>query len=546
MARPSTAAIRLLPGEREPVYVATTGNITLAGIQTIDGAPGGAGRRVLARLQTNKKENGIYTMNAGIWQRAPDARNSRAINKGVTVHVQAGDTLAGNVYVFRTLDPNIGDDEIEVELYLSEAIVDQVNTALSDALSQIGDALASALGTIGATVVADYGSRAIVEATVVPAETTFFRTAGYYAPGDGGHGLYSEVDEDPESALAIEDAGGRFFASAEVDHFSARLCGVKANGIDDDTEALRKFAIAVRGKRGTLPVGLMKTTSDPSNPVLEIDAAYPLIIEGEGGNRGNGEPGGSIIFNTGTGHCILGDNSDHAAADRKIILRQFVVRGQANSRHNVWFRDFYGLRLEHLDVQSAGWDNVRWDRCFNSEIFDLFSSNAKRRGLILDSAANCVDVIGGVIASNDRSGVGYANMELNALVTTEENNGVNIIGVDLSPYTIALYGLIVKKTHGLVIQGCDFELPREGGDCLYADDTVRGMTLAGNMFSGRCYLEEAKDCMVLPNTFYGGDGELSVLTTDESDNVGVAAQFLWSGSSETLTGPGVYKIGREP
>ena len=50
MARPATAAVRLLTGEREPMRLATTDNITLYGLQTIDGVPAEVGITVAGAL----------------------------------------------------------------------------------------------------------------------------------------------------------------------------------------------------------------------------------------------------------------------------------------------------------------------------------------------------------------------------------------------------------------------------------------------------------------------------------------------------------------
>ncbi|MFB9978713.1 hypothetical protein ACFSQQ_19300 [Mesorhizobium kowhaii] len=90
MARPATAAVRLLTGEREPVRLATTGNIILSGLKTIDGVLTEVGDRVLVKNQADATTNGIYTASAGQWYRAADARTSRTMQKGTTVYVQEG------------------------------------------------------------------------------------------------------------------------------------------------------------------------------------------------------------------------------------------------------------------------------------------------------------------------------------------------------------------------------------------------------------------------------------------------------------------------
>lgn len=58
---------------RQPVRVATTGNITLSGTQTIDGVALIAGDRVLVKNQSAAAQNGVYVVAAGAWSRATDA-----------------------------------------------------------------------------------------------------------------------------------------------------------------------------------------------------------------------------------------------------------------------------------------------------------------------------------------------------------------------------------------------------------------------------------------------------------------------------------------
>ncbi|MER9763107.1 right-handed parallel beta-helix repeat-containing protein [Mesorhizobium sp. M0138] len=116
MPRPTTAAVRLLTGEREPVRLATTGPIDVdtGGLLTIDGVVTEVGDRVLVKDQTDGSENGIRTASTGQWFRASDARSARTMQKGTTVTVQEGTANAGKIYRFNTMDPVIGDDDIEI------------------------------------------------------------------------------------------------------------------------------------------------------------------------------------------------------------------------------------------------------------------------------------------------------------------------------------------------------------------------------------------------------------------------------------------------
>ncbi|MGX5846924.1 hypothetical protein ACWGTO_07580 [Mesorhizobium sp. PL10] len=116
MARPATAAVRLLTGEREPVRLATTGPIDVdtGGLLTIDGVVTEVGDRVLVKDQTDGSENGIRTVSAGQWYRAADARSSRTMQKGTTARVQEGTANAGKTFVFNTLDPVVGDTALSI------------------------------------------------------------------------------------------------------------------------------------------------------------------------------------------------------------------------------------------------------------------------------------------------------------------------------------------------------------------------------------------------------------------------------------------------
>jgi len=53
--------------------VSTTANITLTGLQSVDGIALSVGARVLVKNQSTTSENGIYVVSAGAWSRSSDA-----------------------------------------------------------------------------------------------------------------------------------------------------------------------------------------------------------------------------------------------------------------------------------------------------------------------------------------------------------------------------------------------------------------------------------------------------------------------------------------
>lgn len=92
---------------KESVRVATTANITLSGLQTVDGIALAAGDRILVKAQTTKSQNGIYVVAAGAWSRASDADNigGSEVTSGLFTFVEDGSTNANSGWVLTTLNP---------------------------------------------------------------------------------------------------------------------------------------------------------------------------------------------------------------------------------------------------------------------------------------------------------------------------------------------------------------------------------------------------------------------------------------------------------
>lgn len=72
---------------KAPVATETTANITLSGLQTVNGVALQEGDRVLVKDQTNPIENGIYDASTSAWQRSADWDGSRDATNGTLVVV---------------------------------------------------------------------------------------------------------------------------------------------------------------------------------------------------------------------------------------------------------------------------------------------------------------------------------------------------------------------------------------------------------------------------------------------------------------------------
>jgi hypothetical protein len=82
----------------------TTGNITLSGLQTIDGYTTVAGDRVLVKNQTTNTANGIYVAATGVWTRTPDFSGTQAVS-GSNTFIEKGTINASTSWVMTTPDP---------------------------------------------------------------------------------------------------------------------------------------------------------------------------------------------------------------------------------------------------------------------------------------------------------------------------------------------------------------------------------------------------------------------------------------------------------
>jgi len=97
---------------KDSAIAATTSNIVLTGLQTIDGVVLSNGDRVLVKNQTNQVENGIYIVSATAWSRSADFTSTtplQALNS-LAIFVEQGLTQADTGWtqtatITSTLDP---------------------------------------------------------------------------------------------------------------------------------------------------------------------------------------------------------------------------------------------------------------------------------------------------------------------------------------------------------------------------------------------------------------------------------------------------------
>jgi phage-related tail fiber protein len=99
------AAVAGLRDPKDACRMASTGNLTLSGLQTVDGIAGNADDRVLAKDQTTGADRGSYLMKSGAWIRTPDADSNAEVTQGMSFYIAEGTVNGAKTFVLTTPDP---------------------------------------------------------------------------------------------------------------------------------------------------------------------------------------------------------------------------------------------------------------------------------------------------------------------------------------------------------------------------------------------------------------------------------------------------------
>lgn len=151
---------------KAPVDTETTANITLSGLQTVNGVVLAAGDRVLVKDQTDQKENGIWVVDTSAWERASDWDGARDATNG-TVVIVARSTIVALWQMTTTSDPFIpGEHNCTFGVLTSVDTLSRLaDTATGEGASLIG--LEDAAANFAATTV----EAALAELFGTPSQT---------------------------------------------------------------------------------------------------------------------------------------------------------------------------------------------------------------------------------------------------------------------------------------------------------------------------------------------------------------------------------------
>jgi len=136
---------------KAPCRVATTANITLSGLQTIDGVAVAEGDRVLVKNQTDATTNGIYSVSTGNWTRTRDFDGPYDIVTGTRIYITSGTASAATEYVVTSSNPVVGTDAITFTSIMAGAVATATAAATAASASQSAAATSASAASSSAS-----------------------------------------------------------------------------------------------------------------------------------------------------------------------------------------------------------------------------------------------------------------------------------------------------------------------------------------------------------------------------------------------------------
>ena len=251
---------------KAPCRVATTANITLSGLQTVDGVALAADDRVLVKDQSTASENGIYAASTGTWTRERDFDGALDVVTGTAVYITAGTANARHIYIVSTTGTilpgttsiafiqDATSDAISAataaEASASAASTSASNAATSatNAATSATNAATSATNAAASAALAQaawYATKAAAEAATIDASIPAIVLLGYAAIRDAPPAMYVRQASEPSHPGKLQSDDGAWWAITPAlgGAIFPEQFGAKNDGETDDNTAIQNAEI---------------------------------------------------------------------------------------------------------------------------------------------------------------------------------------------------------------------------------------------------------------------------------------------------------------
>lgn len=255
---------------KHSVVVATTANIVLSGLQTVDGIALLAGNRVLVKNQTVPKDNGLYVVAAGAWIRSADADTSAKVTPGLLVHVEKGTANSDSIWQLVT-DALIS---LGVSGLSFEMVFGRTGVAAGTYRSVTVDKNGHVIAATNPTTVAGYGLTDVYTKTEI--NTALANKAPLDSPDFTGTPLVPTPPASDDSKRASNTA----FVAAAIRTAISKLVSSSPEALDTLNELAAalgndpNFAATVTNALGLkAPLASPFFTGNPRVPTVAVDSS---------------------------------------------------------------------------------------------------------------------------------------------------------------------------------------------------------------------------------------------------------------------------------
>lgn len=417
-----------------PVRVATTGNIVLTGLQTIDGVALVAGDRVLVKDQTAGSENGIYVVDTGPWRRSKDFNKTKDVVQSTFVLVSEGTLNVDKSFKIATANPIVVGTTVIV---FEEAFA----TADQGQLAE--------------------NAVTVVETRVEMKALNTNKRKGALLRGEGArNGTFAWLSGNFSTQVAADPQEAIYVSSAPTLGAWVRQAGFLVDGIDiawagGNAQAAATLAAAIGAKtvKGSGTVTLTSTLSIPSGVKLFGAGQALTITQGNGANLGELV---TIADSANVLECVLDGNRANNADNPN-----FVTLRVGNSNDCVVERNIVkNCCGSGIAVNNGLRASIRKNVIFNFHDFGVaaFGNNAEHAHLIEDNWMHTVGWAGIILQSSDRAKILNNRIKGQVIGGRDARLNVNLSGTTVTWVSGPTFTGIVPGNFVVANSGAEFRI----------------------------------------------------------------------------------------